>query len=83
MSCDPDPAPWHEVPVKLLRNFIVCVTNVNGWAAVLERPGFKGKLLPRHHYAFKPFPRHHLSLVGLVEHHLRTNDAVHSAQQLA
>ena len=80
---NPDPALRREAPVHLFRNFTLCVANINGWSTIPDRPGHRGKLLPRHQYAFKMFRRHHLSLVGLVEHHLHDVGAVQSAQHLA
>ena len=64
--------------VLLFSNFSICASNLNGWDTVPERPGYKGKLLPRRHYAFQMFRRHHLSVVGIVEHHFHSVGEVQS-----
>ena len=83
MNLASHPVPAGERHVHLFRIFTVCVSNLNGWNTVPERPekprGAWGKLVERHVYAFKMFRRHHLSVVGVVEHHLRDEVQLSSA----
>ena len=75
MNLASDPVPAGERHEHLFNNFTMCVSNLNGWNTVPERPekpgGTGASFVERHVYAFKMFQRHYLSVVGVVEHHLR------------